>query len=206
MALPPSPGDAPTTPVPVDKDRKAAADFMDKVGSWIVQSEPKPMDPDAQTAVQLAAEADAAKVPVFLASVMRRKILFVIKMWEGLERAFDKIMDDVDGLDAEGAGVLFDRLCREEERHMKSILALKGVIEGIDWQMIEGLVSGRRVEKASRRLPPEEREKLRRVFKQALAIPGDEAEDDPEIDGGSLTDEEPTIDAEFTVIGDIEDE
>jgi len=205
--LPPAPAE-PQPPAPADDDRKAASDFMEKVGSWIVQSRPEPVDPEAKEAVQLAAEADAAKVPIFAASVMRRKILLVIKVWDSIERAFDKLNENIDGMDSEDLSYHFDRLMRVESEHMKSIMSLKGMIDGINWDEIEAIVSGERKPRASARLPAEQREKLRRVFKKALRVPGeeeDEKDTDPELDRPHLTEEEPNvIDADFEVKGEVE--
>ena len=213
-----APDDADDQPVgpPNDQevDRKAASTFMNKIGHWITQSKPGPIAPEAEQAVQVAAEADAAKVPIFMASVMRRKVALVIRMWDALEKAFDKMTDPdkIEVMDAEEVGVLFDRLCREEDRHMKSIFALKGVIEGINWAEIEAIVSGESRVKAAGRLPAADREALRAVLLKAIEVPGDKENDvDPELDKPGLAEEdapvEPEpIDVEFTVIGTPEPE
>lgn len=219
MSLPPAPTNQPPSDddessdfgaleklVNDEGDKVAASGFMKDVASWLVQSKPGPIDEGTEVTVREAAQADAAKVPIFMAAVMRRKVLWVIRLWEGLEKAFDKLMESADEMDAEEAGILFDRLCREEDRHMKSIMALKTVIEGIDWAEIEAIVQGgeRRV-KASARLPLKDRQRLREVFKKALVVgvqTDNPADDDVEEPG--LMDEEPE-DAGFSILDEPED-
>jgi hypothetical protein len=204
--LPPSPTNEPpedsdfgALEKPADRsedDRQAAKEFMEKVGSMIVRARPGKVDKNTERSIREAAQGDAAKAPIFLAAVMRREIEKTIRLFDAMDEVFDKLQDQVAGMDVDELGQHYDRLCREEGRRIESIMKLKGVIEGIDWNIVEAVLRGDSRADNAKAMTSGDRAALRKVFTSALKVAGEEPADDKD----PVLDSEP-LDVEFEVKG-----